>query len=271
MRERFRSIQHVVMDMDGTIYQGGTLFEWTLPWLDYLRRCGIGFTFLTNNSSKSRQVYLDRLAGMGIHVSPPQMYTSTWNTVDYLRLTYPGRRRLFILGTPSMRAEMVEAGFEDVDDEPDIVVVAFDTGLTYARLCRTGYWIAAGKPFIATHPDVICPTDEETLLVDCGAICSCLTTATLRLPDRILGKPNPEMLRHIAQKHHVALEHVLMIGDRLQTDIALAANAGAMSCKVVNPKEDGVYGTTLALTPDLTVAHIGELQVALQEARGDVC
>lgn len=266
MTSPLQRIRHVVMDMDGTIYRGSTLFEWTLPWLDFLRAHGIGFTFLTNNSSKSRQVYLDKLARLGIHVAPEQMYTSTWNTVDYLHRQYPGRTRLFILGTPSMRAEMVEGGFEDVELDPEIVVVGYDTGLAYERLCRTAFWIARGKPFVATHPDVICPTDEETLLVDCGSICACLTAATLRAPDKVLGKPNPEMLWPIAERHGLRPDQLLMVGDRLQTDILLAANAGAVSCKVANPQEDGVYGVGLKVTPDVSVRHLGELHALLAEA-----
>ena len=259
-------VRHVVMDMDGTIYRGATLFAWTLPWLDFLRAHGIGFTFLTNNSSKSRQVYLDKLAGLGILIEPAQMYTSTWNTVDYLRQEYPSQKRLFILGTPSLRAEMAQAGFADVDEDPEIVVVGFDTGLTYQRLCQAAYWIRRGKPFIATHPDVICPTDEATLLVDCGSICACLTAATLRPPDKVLGKPNPEMLWPIAARHGIQPAQVLMVGDRLQTDILLAANAGALSCKVANPQEDGVYGVGLDVRPDLCVNHLGELHAMMAAA-----
>ena len=259
-------IRHVVMDMDGTIYRGATLFPWTLPWLDFLRARGIGYTFLTNNSSKSRQVYLDKLAGLGIHIEPAQMYTSTWNTVDYLREAYPGQTRLYILGTSSLRAEMTQAGFTDVDADPEVVVVGFDTGLTYPRLCRAAYWIRRGKPFIATHPDVLCPTDEETLLVDCGSICACLTAATLRPPDKVLGKPNPEMLWPIAARHGLRPGDMLMVGDRLQTDILLAANAGALSCKVANPQEDGVYDVGLAVRPDLSVNHLGELHAMLAAA-----
>jgi len=268
MTSLLQRVRHVVMDMDGTIYRGSTLFPWTLPWLDFLTAHDIGFTFLTNNSSKSRQVYLDKLARLGIKVAPEQMYTSTWNTVDYLRRAYPDKTRLFILGTPSLRAEMAQAGFADVDQDPDIVVVGFDTGLTYERLCRTGYWIARGKPFIATHPDVICPTDEETLLVDCGSICACLSAATLRAPDKVLGKPNPEMLWPIAARHGIRPDQLLMIGDRLQTDILLAANAGAVSCKVANPQEDGVYGRDLTVTPDLSVRDIGELHALMAAALG---
>jgi len=263
---RLQRIRHVVMDMDGTIYRGATLFPWTLPWLDFLRAQGIGFTFLTNNSSRSRQAYVDKLARLGIRIDPEQMYTSTWNTVDYLRAAYPGQNRLFILGTPDMRNEMVTAGFHDVDEDPDVVLVGFDTGLTYARLCRTAYWISRGKPFIATHPDVICPTDEATVLVDCASICACLTAATLRVPDKVLGKPSPEMLWHIARRHGLRPEEMLMVGDRLQTDILLAANAGSPSCKIANPQEDGIYGAGLTVRPDLTVNHLGELHTMLAEA-----
>jgi HAD superfamily hydrolase (TIGR01450 family) len=261
-----RRVRHVVMDMDGTIYRGTTLFAWTLPWLDFLKAHGIGFTFLTNNSSKSRQAYLEKLAGLGLHVEPAQVYTSTWNTVDYLRQAYPAQRRLFILGTASLRAEMVEAGFSDVDADPEIVVVGFDAGLIYPRLCRAAYWIRRGRPFIATHPDVICPTDEETLLVDCGSICACLTAATLRRPDKVLGKPNPEMLWPIAARHGIRPAEILLVGDRLQTDILLAANAGALSCKVANAQEDGVYGVGLTVRPDLTVSHLGELHALMATA-----
>ncbi len=268
MGSPLQRVRHVVMDMDGTIYRGAALFPWTLPWLEFLRAQGIGFTFLTNNSSRSRQTYLDKLQRLGIRLEPEQVYTSTWNTVDYLRQTYPGRTRLFLLGTSDMRREMAEAGFADVDEDPDLVVVGFDTGLTYERLCRTAYWIARGKPFIATHPDVICPTDEPTVLVDCGAICASLTAATLRAPDKVLGKPNPEMLWHIARRHGLRPDELLMVGDRLQTDILLAANAGALSCKVANPQEDGVYGTRVTVRPDFEVSHIGELHALMAAARG---
>jgi NagD protein len=265
MPSPLQRIRHVVMDMDGTIYRGATLFPWTLPWLEFLRTRRIGFTFLTNNSSRSRQTYVDKLAHFGIRIAPEQMYTSTWNTVDCLRQAYPGQTRLFILGTPDLRRELAEAGYSDTDEDPELVVVGFDTGLTYARLCRTAYWISRGKPFIATHPDVICPTDEATVLVDCGSICACLTAATLRAPDKVLGKPNPEMLWHIARRQGLRPDELLMVGDRLQTDILLAANAGAMSCKVANPQEDGVYGLGVSVRPDLELRDLGELHALMAE------
>jgi HAD superfamily hydrolase (TIGR01450 family) len=171
---RLRALQHVALDMDGTIYSGGTLFPFTIPFLQLLEEMGIGYTFLTNNSSRSTSDYLAHLEKIGIKASQDQLYTSTQATIEHLEQELPDLKRLFVLGTASMRQEMVEAGFmlteDTAEDEPDAVVVGFDTGLVYRRLCRAAYWIKQGKYFIATHPDRICPTDQPTVLVDCGAI-----------------------------------------------------------------------------------------------------
>ncbi|HWH68965.1 MAG TPA: hypothetical protein VNT26_06245, partial [Candidatus Sulfotelmatobacter sp.] len=165
---RLARVRHVALDMDGTIYNGGTLFPFTLAFLERLEQLGIGYTFLTNNSSKSTRDYLARLHQIGIAATADKLYTSTLATLEYLREQQPEVRRLFVLGTPSMCEEMTAAGFEltaeDPTDEPEAVVVGFDTGLTYARLCRAAYWIRQGKLFIATHPDQVCPTDQTTVL-----------------------------------------------------------------------------------------------------------
>ena len=151
MNKRLRDIRHVALDMDGTIYSGGTLFESTLPFLALMGELGIGHTFLTNNSSKSSKDYLARLRKIGITATPDQLYTSTQATIEYLREQMPAVRRLFVLGTASMRREMERRGFvltaDSATDEPDGVVVGFDTELTYPRLCRAAYWISQGKAF----------------------------------------------------------------------------------------------------------------------------
>ena len=109
-----------------------------------------------------------------------QLYTSTQCTIEFLHERFPKIRRLFVLGTPSMSAAFAAAGFELVPDspdaEPDAVVVGFDLSLTYPRLCRAAWWIQQGKPYFATNPDRVCPTDQQTVLVDCGAICAALTS-----------------------------------------------------------------------------------------------
>ena len=138
--DRIRRIKHIALDMDGTIYNGNTLFPFTIAFLDKMKELGIGYSFLTNNPSKSTNDYLRHLSGMGIKAVKDEFYTSAQATIDYIRVHHPECKRLFLLGTPSMIKEFEEAGFEstddNADDEPDAVVVSFDMSLVYSRLCR---------------------------------------------------------------------------------------------------------------------------------------
>jgi len=271
MNRRLLNIRHVALDMDGTIYSGGTLFESTRPFLALLGKLGIGYTFLTNNSSKSAKDYLAHLHRIGIPAATDQLYTSTQATIEYLREQMPAVGRLFVLGTASMRRELEGAGFaltaDSAKDEPDGVLVGFDTELTYPRLCRTAYWIGKGKPFVATHPDRICPTDEPTILVDCGAICAALKSATGRGPDVVLGKPDPCMLRGILQRHALAPEQLAMVGDRLYTDMAMAHQAGALGVLVLTGETTAAQGAAHSPAPDLVVSGLAELGERLRAAR----
>jgi len=205
LMERLRRIRHVALDMDGTIYMGMSLFPYTKPFLAGLKEMGIGYSFLTNNPSKSIADYLHKLDVLGIHATREEMYTTALATIDYIREHYPAAKRLFLLGTPSMISEFEAAGFESAadsaDDVPDVVVAAFDMTLQYDRLCRAAWWVSQGVPYIATNPDRVCPTDQPTVLVDCGSICACIEHATGRRPDITLGKPDPNMLSGILSRH----------------------------------------------------------------------
>jgi len=281
MTKRLSRIRHVALDMDGTIYSGGTLFEFTRPFLALLGNLGIGHTFLTNNSSRSARHYRAHLRKMGIFAREDELYTSTQATIEYLHERMPGVKRLFVLGTASMREEIAKAGFGLVENsvgghgdlrrakagEPDAVVVGFDTALVYRRLCRAAYWIKRGKPFIATHPDRICPTDEPTVLVDCGSICSALEKATGRGPDKILGKPNPCMLRGILQRHGLSPQNLAMVGDRLYTDLAMAQQAGAFGVLVLTGETTAPEAERHSPPPDLVVSGLAEFGQRLREAR----
>jgi NagD protein len=271
--KQLRDVRHLALDMDGTIYSGGTLFKTTLPFLDSLRELGIGHTFLTNNSSKSTRDYLARLQRLGIPVAPGQLYTSTQAMIEYLREQHPALGRLFILSTPSMIEEMTEAGFvsttDSAADEPEAVVVGFDTTLCYARLCRAAWWIARGKPYFGTHPDRVCPTDEPTVLVDCGAICAALKEATGRAPDVVLGKPDPCMIQGILRRHHLQPHNLAMVGDRLYTDMAMARRAGAVGVLVLTGETGAQEAQQAVPPPDLVVNGLAELGEKLRKARNE--
>jgi NagD protein len=271
MNKRLRNIRHVALDMDGTIYSGGTLFKSTRPFLSLLHRLRIGHTFLTNNSSKSAEDYLARLREIGISATAGQLYTSTQATIEHLRQRMPAVRRLFVLGTVSMRREFESAGFtltaDSANEEPDGVLVGFDTELMFSRLCRAAYWISKGKPFVATHPDRVCPTDQPTVLVDCGAICAALKEATGRAPDVVLGKPDPCMLRGILDRHALLPRQLAMVGDRLYTDMAMAHRAGALGVLVLTGETTAAVAGRHSPAPDLIVSGLSEFGERLRQAR----
>ncbi len=256
--------------MDGTIYKGGTLFDCTLPFLTLLRELGLGYTFLTNNPSKSLADYLAHLEVMGIPATHGELYTSTHATIEYLQENWPQLRRLFALGTPSMCEEFTTAGYtllpDRPDAEPDAVLVGFDMGLTYPRLCRAAWWISQGKPWFATNPDRVCPTDQPTVLVDCGSICAALEKATGRKPDAVLGKPDPAMLRGILHKHLLQPQQLAMVGDRLYTDIEMARHAGALGVLVLTGETTAEQAAKSIPAPDLVMTSLAEFGEQIRAA-----
>lgn len=282
MRERLSGIRHLALDMDGTIYLGGTLFPFTKKFLADMAEAGIGYSFLTNNPSRSVADYLAKLAAMGIEADESNMYTTSLAAIDYIRLHYPEARRLFLLGTPSMISQFEKAGFEscsdDPDDVPDVLVVAFDMTLEYSRLCRAAWWASQGIPYVATNPDKVCPTDQKIVLVDCGSICRCIEHATGRKPDITLGKPDPNMLKGIIDRHGLRPEEIAMVGDRIYTDTAMAHNAGAFGVLVLSGETTLETAEAVAedartnpspefFPPDLIVRDIKELGEMLLKSR----
>jgi HAD superfamily hydrolase (TIGR01450 family) len=271
--DKLRKIRHVALDMDGTIYRGGTLFEYTNPFLAQLSELGIGCSFLTNNSSKSVDDYVRHLRKLGVQASADQIYTSTQASIEYLREELPDVRRLFVLGTLSMRIEIERAGFvvtaDDPRDEPDAVLVGFDTDLNFARLCRAAYWIGRDKRYLASHPDRVCPTDEPTVLVDCGAVCAALREAVGRSPDAVLGKPDPRMLRGLLIRHALLAENLAMVGDRLYTDVEMARRAGALGVLVLSGEatmDDVARQPDLA---DIVATSVREFGSQLERSRAE--
>ena len=271
LMEKCSKIKHVALDMDGTIYMGSTLFDFTIPFLNTLTANGIGYSFLTNNPTKSQEDYLKKLEKLGIHATKDEMYTTAIATIDYIKVHFPDARRLFILGTPSMIAEVERAGFVSVADDPaerpDVLVVAFDMTLQYSRLCRAAWWAKQGVPYIATNPDKVCPTDQEVVLVDCGSICRCIEYATDRRPDIVIGKPNPDMLDGIKNRYGLDASEIAMCGDRIYTDVAMAHNAGALGVLVLSGETTLETALSSDPQPDITALNIAEFAELLLESK----
>lgn len=268
---KLRKIKHVALDMDGTIYMGSTLFPFTKQFLKELSDNGIGYSFLTNNPTKSQADYLQKLKNLGIDAEPDAMYTSSIATIEYLKVNFPEAKNLFILGTPSMISEFEAAGYvsltEDTSVRPDVLVVAFDTTLVYKRLCTASWWASQGVPYIATNPDRVCPTDLDTILVDCGSLCKCIEHATGRCPDIVIGKPNPDMLEGIKHMYNLDAEEIAMCGDRIYTDVATAQNAGAFGVLVLSGESTLVDVEKAERKPDVTAKDIQVFGRLLHESK----
>lgn len=266
-QQSLAALRHVVLDLDGTVYMDGQLFPSTQPFLDLLRRSDIGYTFVTNNNVRSSGQYLEMLRAAGLEVSTDQLFTSAHATIAYIARELPACTRPFILGAEGLIAEFEIAGFRHDDVAPDLVVVGFPVDLQYDQLSRAAYWISQGLPYLATHPDMVCPTNQPRVLPDCGAFCRLLEAATSRTPDAVPGKPDPAMIRGVIDQRGLEPGQVAMVGDRLYTDVQMAVSAGVLGVLTLTgeaTREDLVDAT---VQPDLVVTDLGDLGKQIAAAR----
>ena len=259
---KLASIHACLLDMDGTIYNGNTLFPETNPFMEFLEKHGIRRLFLSNNSSYSTSDYVAKLSKMGVRCSEEDFYTSTDYTIDYLHAAHPAYKRIYFLGMKSVFPMFEKAGFVFDDTSPDAVVIAFDRELTYEKLCRAAWHISRGVPAFATHPDNFCPTDEPVFLVDCGALTACLERAASK-KIKVLGKPDPGMIRYAAKRIGLTASQCLMTGDRLATDIACGVNAHALTCHLSPSAPNPATGDVKA---DFTCRGLGELMAIWEKS-----
>lgn len=225
-------IECFALDMDGTIYLGEKWIDGAREFLDRIEASGRRYVFLTNNSSKNAAVYVEKLGKMGLAIGEEKIITSGQATVFYLKRHFPGAK-VYLLGNPLLREEFRQAGIVLEEEHPEVVVTAFDTTLDYAKLCRVCDHVRAGLPYLATHPDYNCPT-ETGFIPDVGAIHAFIQASTGRCPDRVIGKPNEDIIEYLTSRVSVGRECIAMVGDRLYTDIAAGRNHGLKSVLVLS-------------------------------------
>lgn len=232
MKKSLTNIRYFLLDMDGTFYLGNQLLEGAIDFIHLLNKQGKDFIFLTNNSSKQRKQYAEKITRLGLPIADEKIFTSGEATAIYLNKTY-ANSSLYVAGTPALEEEFRTHGFRLVKDHPDLVVLGFDTTLTYQKLWDLCNFVRAGLPYIATHPDLNCPT-ENGFMPDIGAMIAFIKASTGREPDLIVGKPNRMIVDALAQKLDWKIQDMAMIGDRLYTDIALSQTAGIVTCLVLS-------------------------------------
>lgn len=255
-KKLLEEIQLFVLDMDGTFYMGDYIIEGALDFIRTCREKGKKFLFFTNNSSQSPENYIKKLDRMGCKIDRDQIMTSGDVAIRFLNREYPGAS-VFLMGTPPLEENMRASGIRLTDGKADIVVAAFDKTLTYEKLERGCTLIREGAVFLATHPDINCPTDTG-FIPDCGAICAAMTLSTGVKP-RYLGKPYKETAQMIFDKTKVPTERTGFVGDRLYTDVATGVNHGGKGLLVLSGETRMEDVAASEIKPDAIFESLGEI------------
>ena len=264
---RLRRTRAFLVDLDGTTYIDMQPSPGAVDFLGGLRDRGNPHVFLSNNSSKSGNEYVDRLTSMGISVTRDNVMTSGDATIEYLSRRTE-HRSIYLVGTEPLEADFRAAGFHLVDldpasGDPDCVVVAFDTTVTFAKLERACALLMAGKPYYATHPDKTCIT-ARGLIPDIAAIIAACEAVTGRSPT-IIGKPEPAIVELALEVLGATAAETAIVGDQLDTDMVMGRQSGLLSCLVMTGEtsQQRLEALEPAQRPELVVSGVAELHELL--------
>ena len=265
LKDYAQKLNLYLFDMDGTLYLGNRLYDFTMELLDTLKATGRKYLFMTNNSSKSVNDYVKKLKNLGIEATRDDFMTSSQATAFYLHKHHEGQK-LYVCGTESLKEELRMEGFTVTTnlDEVECIVMGFDTELTFQKLHDVSYMLLTRPelPYIATNPDYVCPTEFGSV-PDCGSVCIGIKNATGREPI-VIGKPSPLMPQLAMEKLGITNEETCVVGDRIYTDVKSGLNAGITGILVLSGE------TTLEILnespdkPHLVLQNAGEILSALK-------
>lgn len=259
--KNLQDIKCYLLDMDGTIYLGNELIEGAKEFLQKLKEKNIKYIFLTNNSSKNKDRYVEKLNKLGIEAVREDVFSSGEATTIYLKKKKVGAK-IFLMGTKDLEDEFINAGFELVKERNqkiDFVVLGFDTTLTYEKLWIACEYIANGIEYIATHPDFNCPLEGGKFMPDAGAMMAFIKASTGKEPI-VIGKPNRHIIDAIIEKYSLKKSELAMVGDRLYTDIRTGIDNGLTSILVMSGETDKEMLTETEYIPDFVFESVKELK-----------
>lgn len=240
-----------LMDMDGTVYVGDRKIEGALEALDTIRRGGRKVVFLTNNSSKTAAAYVKKLSAMGYPATEKDIFTSGDATIRFLKDHRPDKRVL-LLANSVVYDSFRQAGIPLVTEDPDIVLVCFDTELDYAKLTAACNALFDGKEYIVSHPDLVCPANPHSI-PDVGSFMALIRAVTGREPDLVIGKPYSTMAKYVEEDYALRPEEIAMCGDRLYTDIKFGVDNGMKSILVLSGETDREMLSKSDVRPDIVL------------------
>lgn len=257
-----------LLDMDGTIYLDDNLFDGTLEFLSYIRQIGGRYMFLTNNSSKGVDKYIEKLARLGITADADDFLTSVNATIEYLKPK--AYHKIYVSGTKSFARQLHDAGLsvtDTLEDDIDCLCMGNDTELTFQKLEDACILLGRGVDYIATNPDWVCPT-WYGYVPDCGSVCEMLYNATKRRP-KFIGKPEPDMINLAVEKTGFDRSETIIFGDRLYTDIKSGLNAGVSTVFVLSGEATLDDLAKSEDKPEYVFKDIKEFYLQLKKLRND--
>ena len=224
-------LKAIFFDLDGTVYVGGRPVPGAAEAIHELRQGDRRIFFLSNNSSKSPKDYVSILTKMGVAVSESEIILSTHALTNYLNNNSVAS--VYVLGTESLKNTLTDNGINVYSSSPEYVVLGYDTELKYNKMVEACAHINRGVDIIATHSDIFCPS-EAGPIPDVGAMMEAIRLTTGKSPVKIFGKPNNIMVDNILNEFNLKPSEVLIVGDRLDTDIRMANLVGAHSLLVMS-------------------------------------
>jgi len=261
---RLAATEAVICDLDGTLYLDGLPLPGAHDFLRAVLDSGRQLFYFTNNTSRSRRSYIEKLGRIRFPVCAEQIITAADCTFTYLRHHHLGPA-IYLIGNNDLKREFEEAGFACWDEErcsrelPQAVVLGFDTELTYAKI-RTGYELMVkGVPYIATHADLLCPVAGGRFIPDVGSFISLFATATGGLEPLVMGKPNRPAVEAICDRTGRPAEKIAFIGDRLYTDIRMAHQFGMVGVLVLSGETSREMAAASPDHPLMTVDSVADL------------
>ena len=232
MSIHFSSIRAVILDMDGVLWRGTEVLPGIGEFFAFVEQHRIAFALATNNSTKTVDAYVERLNSVGVPAGPQNVVTSAVATAEYICHHYPPGTPVYTIGGEGIRRALAEQGYPDDPENAQIVVVGMDPALTYEKLKIATLRIRAGAHFIGTNGDLTFPLPEG-LAPGNGATLAALQAATGVAP-LVIGKPEKAMFEVALQRLGTSPEQTLMVGDRLETDIAGAQRARLSTALVLS-------------------------------------
>jgi 4-nitrophenyl phosphatase len=262
LTRRLPDITHLIVDMDGVLYRGDTPLPCLREFFAFLRQRPVPFILATNNSTRTPQEIVRKLAGMGVEVFPSEVLTSGQATARFLAKECPLGTRVHVFGMPSLRQAIEEEGFVLADEDVAIVVASMDRDVTYEKLKRATLLIRGGARFVATNRDPTYPS-QEGLIPGTGSMIAALEVAS-GVEARAIGKPEPTMFQLAMVQMGAMPETTATIGDRLDTDILGGQRAGLMTICVLSGSSTRAEAE--AFGPDFIFEDIADLLATWQSS-----